>query len=490
MLLGELATADLSFRSSARSLDITGLTADSRAVKPGFLFAALRGSAADGARFAGAAVSQGAAAILAGRGAEIGDISGAELIRADDPRRALALLAARFYPGQPETLVAVTGTSGKTSVTVFVRQIFAAAGFEAASIGTIGVVTGRAATYGSLTTPDPVDLHRALDGLARDGVTHAALEASSHGLDQHRLDGVRMVAAGFTNLGRDHMDYHPTVADYLDAKLRLFRDLLPSGAPAVIDADGVVSVEVIAAVRAAGRAPFTVGRAGRDLRLVDASWDGARQHLAVEAFGRRHDVVLPLAGSFQVSNALVAAGLAIAAGLEAETAMGALAGLVGAPGRLERIGATPDGASVFVDYAHKPEALREVLVALRPMTAGRLVVVFGCGGNRDPGKRPIMGAIAAENADAVIVTDDNPRNEPPAAIRAAILAASPGAIEIADRGAAIREAVAMLRPGDVLCIAGKGHETGQIVGGRVLPFSDHEAAAAAIAALAANLGDA
>ncbi len=484
MLLGELATADLSLSSGAGSLDITGLTADSRAVRPGYLFAALKGGAADGARFAGAAAASGAAAILADRTAEIAGIGGAALLRADDPRRALALLAARFYPRQPEKLVAVTGTSGKTSVTVFARQIFAAAGLEAASIGTIGVVTGRGAAYGSLTTPDPVDLHRTLDTLAGEGVSHAALEASSHGLDQHRLDGVRMVAAAFTNLGRDHMDYHATVADYLAAKLRLFREILPRGAPAVVDADSPAGAEVAAAAKAAGRVPFTVGRAGTGLRLLDAAWDGTIQSLTIEHDGRRHRVALPLAGGFQVSNALVAAGLAMAAGLDAGAALGALAELAGAPGRLEKVAVTPSGGTIFVDYAHKPEALREALSALRPMTAGRLVVVFGAGGNRDPGKRPMMGAIATEVADVVIVTDDNPRNEEPASIRAAILAAAPGATEIGDRGAAIAEAVAMLRAGDVLCIAGKGHETGQIVKGVTTHFSDHEAVAAAVARLA------
>ena len=480
MRLGELATADLSFRSSAASIDIKGLTADSRKVEPGFLFAALKGGASDGARFAGQAVASGAAAILADKAAELGGIGDAALVRADDPRRALALLAARFYPRQPERLVAVTGTSGKTSVSVFVRQIFASAGFEAASIGTIGVVSNHGATYGSLTTPDPVELHQTLDRLAGEGVTHAALEASSHGLDQRRLDGIRLVAAGFTNLGRDHMDYHPTVADYLAAKLRLFEAVLPAGAAAVVNADADVAAEVIAAVRRAGRRLLTIGRSGADLRLIGAEWDGSRQRLTIEVFGRRRETALPLAGAFQVSNALVAAGLAIAAGVDERAVIDALAGLVGAPGRLENAGETAAGAAIFIDYAHKPEALREALLALRPMTAGRLIVVFGAGGDRDPGKRPLMGAAAAEIADIVVVTDDNPRKEDPAAIRAAVRAGAPGSLEIPDRRRAIVETIGMLRGGDVLCIAGKGHETGQIVGDQVLPFSDHAVVAEAL----------
>lgn len=483
MRLGEIA-AGLTLDADEAAIEITGLTADSRAVKEGFLFAALKGAAADGARFAGDAVSRGAAAILtAADAAELG--AAVPQLRAADPRRELALMAARFYPRQPETLVAVTGTSGKTSVTVFARQIFAAAGHEAASIGTIGVVTNHGATYGSLTTPDPVELHRTLDRLAGEGVTHAALEASSHGLDQRRLDGLRLTAAGFTNLGRDHMDYHPTVADYLAAKLRLFREVLPPGATAVVDGDSPFSREVAAAAAAAGRKPMVVGHDGHEIWLVDAVPDARGQRMVMEVFGHRYDVLLPLAGTFQASNAVMALGLALAAGIPAEVAVPALEGLEGAPGRLEKVGETAAGAQVFVDYAHKPDAIRAMLQALRPMTRGRLIVVLGAGGDRDAGKRPLMGAAAAEAADVVIVTDDNPRSEDPARIRAAILEAAPMATEIADRGAAIRAAVAMLQAGDVLCIAGKGHETGQIIGDRVLPFSDHEAARAALAEVAA-----
>jgi UDP-N-acetylmuramoyl-L-alanyl-D-glutamate--2,6-diaminopimelate ligase len=458
---------------------VLGVTADSRKVGPGFLFAALAGTKADGAKYAADAVARGAVAVLAGRDATLGDL-GVPVLRADDPRRALALVAARFFRAQPATIVAVTGTSGKTSVAAFVRQIWAHQGRAAASIGTIGIVKPDGATYGSLTTPDPVDLARDLAALAAEGVTHVALEASSHGLDQHRLDGVRVTAGAFTNLSRDHLDYHPTVAHYFDAKMRLFEDLVPAGGPVVVEMDTPEGPRAAERARAAGRRVFGVGRAGDDLRLVDVVAEAGRQVLTIAAAGATHTVRLPLLGTFQVSNALVAAGLAIVTGTPVEAALGALDHLEGAPGRLDRVGATPAGAPVFVDYAHKPDALEKVLVALRPYTKGRLVVVFGCGGDRDPGKRPIMGEIATRLADVTIVTDDNPRSEDPATIRRAILAAAPGAIEIGDRGRAIREGVAMLAAGDVLVVAGKGHETGQIVGKTTLPFSDHDSVAAAL----------
>jgi UDP-N-acetylmuramoyl-L-alanyl-D-glutamate--2,6-diaminopimelate ligase len=402
------------------------------------------------------------------------------VLRAADPRRAFALIAARFYPEQPATLVAVTGTSGKTSVADFTRQIFAAAGKSAASIGTLGVITSTGREYGSLTTPDPSLLHATLDRLAREGVTHAALEASSHGLDQRRLDGLRLTAAAFTNLGRDHMDYHATVGDYLAAKLRLFRDILPEDGTAVIAMDGGRAESVLAAVRDRGQRVLRTGMAGEELRLVTARPDGFSQRLHAIVAGRPYDVLLPLAGGFQASNALVAAGLAIAAGLDAEAAMAALGALKGATGRLELVGRKANGAMVFVDYAHKPDAIVSALAALRPMTRGRLVVVLGAGGDRDPGKRPLMGQAAVENADVVIVTDDNPRTEEPSLIRRAVLAGAPGATEIGDRAEAIAGAIAMLNAGDVLCIAGKGHETGQIFGRTTLPFSDHEHARRAL----------
>ncbi len=481
--LGDLAAAaGLSLSTGIGAIEIGGLAADSRRIAPGDLFAALPGSAADGVRFAGEAVRRGAVAVLAADGAALdlpGDVA---VLRSAEPRRALALMAARFYPRQPAHLVAVTGTSGKTSVAAFARQIFAAAGHAAASLGTIGVVSDKRTEHGSLTTPDPVALHAELDRLAGEGVTHAALEASSHGLDQHRLDGIRIVAAGFTNLGRDHMDYHPTVEAYLAAKLRLFTDILPADGTAVIDMDGARGGDVAAAAAARGQRLIRIGRAGDEIRLVDLAADGFRQRLRLSVLGSARDLLLPLAGSFQASNALVAAGLAIGAGIAADTAIDALASLEGAPGRLELVGHKRNGALIFIDYAHKPDALVSALQALRPMTRGRLVVVFGAGGNRDAGKRPLMGKAATDNADLVIVTDDNPRFEDPAAIRKAIVAAAPAAIEIGNRGEAVAHAVAMLEPGDVLCVAGKGHETGQYVDGRVIPFSDHEAVARALAA--------
>jgi UDP-N-acetylmuramoyl-L-alanyl-D-glutamate--2,6-diaminopimelate ligase len=473
MLLGDLATADLTLPEGAGSIDIAGISADSRAIEGGYLFAALPGSTTDGARFAIDAAGRGAVAILAGRSATLDVGRDVAVIRADDPRRALALMAARFHPHQPEKLVAITGTSGKTSVAAFTRQIFEAAGKSAASIGTIGIVSRAWSQYGNLTTPDPVALHAMLDRLANAGVTHAAIEASSHGLDQRRLDGIRVVAAAFTNLGRDHMDYHATVADYLGAKLRLFAAILPTDGTAVVDMDGPYSEEVAMTAAERGQRLIRTGREGKDIRLIEIAPDGFRQRLRLEVFGKTREVLLPLAGAFQASNALVAAGLAVGAGIDAEAAIGALDRLSGAPGRIELVGRKANGAMIFVDYAHKPEALDSVLAALRPMTKGRLIVVFGAGGDRDPGKRPLMGEVAERLADVAIVTDDNPRSEDPASIRKAIKAAAPSAIEIGDRASAIREAIAMLGQGDVLCVAGKGHETGQIVGSKTLEFSDH-----------------
>jgi UDP-N-acetylmuramoyl-L-alanyl-D-glutamate--2,6-diaminopimelate ligase len=463
---------------------VSGVTADSRLVRPGCVFVALAGAKADGLGFARDAAERGAAAIVAEapRPAEIaGDVA---FVQVADARRALALAAARLHPRQPATIVAVTGTSGKSSVAEFTRQIFASCGRQAASLGTIGIVAPSGASYGALTTPDPVSLHETLDRLAGGGVTHLAMEASSHGLDQRRLDGVRLAAGAFTNLGRDHLDYHPSVAAYLAAKLRLFDTLLAPGAAAIVNADAPESeaVERIAAARALRL--FRVGRTGTDLSLLQLVRDGFRQRLTLGHCGRRYDVVLPLAGDFQAANALVAAGLALAAGEDADAVVAALPCLSGVKGRMERV-AEVNGALVVVDYAHKPDALSQVLDALRPYAGGRLVCVIGAGGDRDPGKRPMMGRIAAEKADLVIVTDDNPRSESPAAIRAAILAAAPGAREIGDRGEAIRAAVRGLHPGDVLVIAGKGHETGQIIGSQTLPFSDHQAVLAAVEEIAA-----
>jgi UDP-N-acetylmuramoyl-L-alanyl-D-glutamate--2,6-diaminopimelate ligase len=458
------------------SREIRGIACDSRKVAPGDVFFALAGAREDGIKHVGEAEARGAAVIVASREAPV---TGAPFVRVPDARSALAHAAARLFPRQPETVVAVTGTSGKTSVAAFVRQIWASLGREAASIGTIGVVSRPLTTYGALTTPDPIVLHQTLDRLAEAGVTHLALEASSHGLDQKRLDGVRLAAGAFTNLSRDHMDYHATVEDYFAAKLRLFRELLPAGAPAIVDADSEIAPRVIDVARTHGLNVVSVGAKGETIRLAAVARDGLSSTLELGFGGRLRRIKLPLPGDFQIANALVAAGLCIATGSEADAVFEALQFLHGAPGRLERIGETR-GAAVFVDYAHKPDALEKAIAALRPYVRGRVILVFGCGGDRDTGKRPIMGEIAARCADVAIVTDDNPRSEKPAAIRAQILAAAPGALEIGDRAEAIRAATAMLTEGDVLLIAGKGHEIGQIVGGRTLPFSDADEARAAL----------
>jgi UDP-N-acetylmuramoyl-L-alanyl-D-glutamate--2,6-diaminopimelate ligase len=482
MRLRELFSDDAKIDPQAEAVVVSGVAVDSRLVKPGDLFFALAGQKTDGARFIDAAIASGAVAV-AGDHPPPG-VWRAPFVVTANPRRALALAAAKFYPRQPATIAAVTGTSGKTSVAAFTRQIWLGLGHASASIGTIGLVSPKHTIYGSLTTPDPIALHRQLDEIAGEGVTHLAFEASSHGLDQYRLDGVRIAAGGFTNLSRDHMDYHPDAAHYLAAKLRLFRDLVAPGGAAVISADHNCSHAVIDAARARKLRIVAVGRkgngTGEGIRLVGADIDGFAQKLKLEHCGEKYDVRLPLVGEFQVENALVSAGLAISTGSEADQVFEALEQLEGAKGRLERVG-EHNGAPIFVDYAHKPDALAKALQALRPYAKRKLVVVFGAGGDRDAGKRPLMGAIASENADSVIVTDDNPRSENPQAIRAAILGAAKGATEIGDRAEAIRNAIAALQPGDALLIAGKGHETGQIVGDRVLPFSDHDAVESALA---------
>jgi len=482
MKLRDLLGDDTRLDPRTDALDVGGLAVDSRAVKPGDLFFALAGSKTDGARFIAAAIAAGAAAV-AGEHAPAAELA-VPFVALANPRRALAQAASRFYPLQPKTIAAVTGTSGKTSVAAFTRQIWQRLGHASASIGTIGLVSDKRTVYGSLTTPDPIALHRQLDEIARDGVTHLAFEASSHGLDQYRLDGVRIAAGGFTNLSRDHMDYHPDVAHYLAAKLRLFRDLIAPGGPAVISADHDCSQEVIDAASARGLRVISVGAqgdgAGEGIRLAGATIDGFAQLLEIEHRGRRHRIRLPLTGAFQIENALVAAGLAIGTGSDPDAVFATLDTLEGAKGRLELVGSR-NGAPIFVDYAHKPDALAKALEALRPYAKRRLVVVFGAGGDRDAGKRPLMGAIAAAQADDVIVTDDNPRSEDPQAIRAAILCTAPGAREIGDRADAIRTAIDELQEGDALLVAGKGHEIGQIVGDKVLHFSDHEAVASALA---------
>ena len=469
---------------TAQGLTISGLTADSRKVEPGFLFAAFKGATVDGTQFAAKAAAAGASAVLCARGAaeavKASLPATVAVIPADEPRQIFAKMAARFYGAQPDVIVAVTGTAGKTSVAHFVRQIFQSAGHPAASLGTLGTIRPDGESYGGLTTPDPVALHRELAELESEGINHAAMEASSHGLDQYRLDGVRLTSAAFTNLGRDHMDYHPTIEDYLKAKLRLFEELLPEGGTVVVDPAEKYATRVLAVAEQRRLKVYSVGETGRDLHLTDLSQSGAEQILTLQTERGERIVALPLIGRFQVSNALIAAGLAITAGLDLDIVLRALENLKGAPGRLELAGKSRSGGLVFVDYAHKPDALDKALAALRPFTKGKLSVVIGAGGDRDPGKRPIMGDIADKHADLVIVTDDNPRSEDPATIRKAVLSGAPTGIEIGDRYDAIAEGVKRLNAGDILCVAGKGHETGQIVGDTVIPFSDHDAVERAI----------
>jgi UDP-N-acetylmuramoyl-L-alanyl-D-glutamate--2,6-diaminopimelate ligase len=480
MKLADILPADAQIEAGSSELEIGGVSTDSRAIKQGDVFVAIAGGQTDGLKFVGSAVAAGAVAVVAQGGVDAPLPDGIAFVRVGNSRRAVALMAAKFFPQQPRVIAAVTGTSGKTSVVAFTRQIWTALGLRAASIGTIGIVSPRGETYGALTTPDPIALHRSLDALAGDGVTHLAIEASSHGLDQYRLDGLRIAAAAFTNITRDHLDYHPSFEAYLAAKLRLFGALAGPGAAAIIEADHEHAQEVMKLAKGRKLKIVSVGREeGCDIRLAESVMDGFAQRLTVEYCGQKFPARLPLVGDFQVENALVAAGLAIATGGDPALVFPALEHLTGAKGRIELVGSSR-GARIFIDYAHKPDALAKALDALRPVVTSRLVVVFGAGGDRDRGKRPLMGAVAAAKADRVIVTDDNPRNEDPAAIRAAILAAAPGAIEIGDRREAIRSAIAELRGGDVLLIAGKGHESGQIFGDRVVPFSDHEEVAAAL----------
>ncbi|SEG07056.1 UDP-N-acetylmuramoyl-L-alanyl-D-glutamate--2,6-diaminopimelate ligase [Bosea lathyri] len=470
------------FAAEVASRRVAGVSFDSRKVSAGEVFVALAGAKADGARFIADAAMRGASAIVSGGARPDGLDPAIAFAQVSDPRLALALAAARVHPRQPGTIVAVTGTSGKSSVADFTRQIFQALGHESASLGTIGVVTSKGADYGSLTTPDPLSLHASLDRLAAQGVTHLAMEASSHGLDQRRLDGVRLKAGAFLNLGHDHLDYHPSVGEYLAAKLRLW-ELLPEGAPVVINRDEPYATQAADAAKARGHRVIGIGRKGETVTLLANAREGFSQRLTLGVDGRDLTVTLPLVGDFMAGNALVAAGFAIAVGEDPIAALQAISGLTGVAGRLERVGEI-NGGLVVVDYAHKPDALAAVLATLRRYATGRLICVFGCGGDRDRSKRPLMGAIAAEKADIAIVTDDNPRSENPAAIRAEVLAASPMLREIADRADAIRTAVGMLAAGDLLIVAGKGHETGQIVGDRTLPFSDHDVVRAAIAEIA------
>jgi UDP-N-acetylmuramoyl-L-alanyl-D-glutamate--2,6-diaminopimelate ligase len=468
-----------------------GLATDSREVKPGYLFAALSGSKTDGARFIEDAVKRGAIAVLgAPAAADTAKALGVRFIAAANPRLRLAELASEFYAAQPGVIAAVTGTNGKTSVASFLRQIWAFQGRQAASLGTIGIDAPSGHVPLGHTTPDPVRLHAELARLKHEGVDHLALEASSHGLDQYRLDGVKIAAAGFTNITRDHLDYHASFENYLSAKLRLFRELVKEGGVAVVNADADHSSDFLAAAEKRRLRILTVGERGESLTLVKCVPHTGGQDLTLRYAGRDHRIALPLAGSFQASNALVAAGLALGLGDAADKVFAALAMLKGAPGRLELVARTGEGAPIYVDYAHTPDAIETVLKALRPHVKGRLHIVFGCGGDRDRGKRPLMAEAATRYADAVIVTDDNPRSEDPAAIRREVMLAAPGAREFGNRAEAIAQAVAALAAEDTLVLAGKGHEDYQIVGNEAQPFSDRaEAVKAARAGGGAALGE-
>lgn len=471
-----------------REARITGLSVDSRKIRPGHLFAALPGSATHGAEFIQYALRMGAAAILTDReGARIaGDaLAGADaaLIVSEDPRQALAYAAALWFGAQPETMVAVTGTSGKTSVATFTRQIWQALGHRAINLGTMGVL-GDFETPLAHTTPEPITLHRVLADAAQAGITHAAMEASSHGLDQRRPDGVRLQAAAFTNFSQDHLDYHETFEAYFAAKAGLFDRVLPEDGVAVVNTDDPRGRQVLDIARARGQQVITVGRnPAADLSITAQRFDATGQDLRFVWKGQPHLVRLPLIGGFQAENVLAAAGLAIATGDEPARVFATLPDLTTVRGRMQLVARRDNGATVFVDYSHKPGALEAALQSLRPHVMGRIVVVFGAGGDRDRSKRPLMGEVAAKHADLVIVTDDNPRTEDPATIRAEVMAGCPEAIEVPDRAEAILRGVDALLPGDALLIAGKGHETGQIIGHDVYPFDDAEQASVAVAAL-------
>ena len=459
---------------------VLGLNSDSRAIERGDVFFALPGQIYHGNDFIAEAVKRGALAIVTDK--DPADDPGVPVIVVDDVRAAYARAASRIFAPQPETTVAVTGTNGKTSIASFVRQIWTHAGIPAASVGTLGVDTASKHIEGSLTTPDSRTLHQNLHALKQEGIDYVALEASSHGLDQRRLDGIRFRAVAFTNLSRDHLDYHADMDEYRAAKLRLFTDLLASGGAAVVNVDDPEHEPFMFAALGHGATLLTVGREGAYIEISAITPEGYGQRVDIRHVGEKISFHLPLTGDFQVSNALVAASLAMSTGVDKSVAFPALEHLKGAKGRLELV-AEHNGAAVFVDYSHKPVALEMVLKTLRPYARGKLRVVFGAGGDRDKGKRPMMGEVASRLADDVIVTDDNPRTEDAATIRSEIMAAAKGAREIGDRKNAIVEAVMALEPGDVLLVAGKGHEDYQIIGTTKHHFSDHEVVAEAIKGL-------
>ncbi len=471
MRLDELTHMKLADATMA-SIDICGISADSRTVQPGYLFAALAGVEADGRSFVGQAIENGAAAILT----QEPMVAGVPVVTSDNPRRDLALMAARFFEVQPPHIAAITGTNGKTSSAVFLRQLFAAENYKAASLGTLGIDMGGGAIEATLdhTTPEPVRLHAALRDLVAHQVTHLAMEASSHGLAQYRLDGVHLSLAGFTNLSRDHLDYHAGAEEYAAAKQRLFTEILAADGTAVITMTQDAGVAMAAACAATGRSVLEVGRPGDAVHMAITARRATGLDVTVDLDGARHDVTLPRIGDFQIENLTLAMGMAKAAGIDATTILEACRDLQAPRGRMQLAGRTSEGAAVFVDYAHTPDALENALTALRRHVpqGGRLLVMFGCGGDRDSGKRPEMGAVAANHADMVFVTDDNPRHEDAADIRAAIMAACPDATEIGDRGAAIEAVLAAAQADDLVLLAGKGHESGQIIGDIILPFDD------------------
>ena len=483
-----LSTLGLTARGGA-SPDITGIAVDNRQVRDGFLFAAMPGSRVHGANYVASAVEMGAVAVLTDReGADIAasHLDGIAVVLTDDPRAALSRTAALWFGGQPDIMVAVTGTNGKTSVATFVRQIWIELELPAVNLGTTGVEGAWTAPLAH-TTPEPITLHRVLAEARAAGITHAAMEASSHGLDQRRLDGVTLTAAGFTNFTQDHLDYHDTFEAYFDAKAGLFARVLPEDGVAVINIDDPRGVDMAAIARARGQDVLSVGRDGGDLHLSAQRFDNTGQNVRFDFRGRAYTARLPLIGGFQADNVMLACGLVIACGADPARVFETLPHLGTVRGRMQLAATRENGAAVFVDYAHTPDAVATALAAMRPHVMGRLLALVGAGGDRDAGKRPLMGQAAAQNADVVFVTDDNPRSEDPALIRAAVMEGCPGATEVGDRAEAILRAVDALGPGDALLIAGKGHETGQVVGDDVLPFDDVEQASLAVAALEGRL---
>ncbi len=475
--------SELAYETITPDPQIDGLTADSRAVSRGFLFAALPGVNADGAKFIPQAEENGAAAILAPPGVT----SKLPVIADAEPRRRLAQMAARFYPRQPEVIAGITGTNGKTSTARFAAQLWTLLGYEAGSMGTLGAQSRVYERELAHTTPDPVILHETMDAMARAGVTHLAMEVSSHGLAQHRADGVHFRVAAFTNITQDHLDYHPTFEDYFAAKGRLFSGLLSKGGTAIVNMDGEGAEGIIEIARARNIPTVQTGWNGRDIKLVRCEPHMSGLALEIECGGYVYRADPPLIGAFQAENALLAAGIAIGAGAKGGDVMVQLANLEGAPGRMEFV-AEAAGGGVYVDYAHTPDAVSTALKAIRPHAPRRVIAIVGAGGDRDRTKRPFMGAAAKANADFVIVTDDNPRTEDPSAIRAEVLKGCPDAKEMGDRGEAIAAGVAMLDEGDVLLILGKGHEAGQQVGDQIFPFDDASVARDAVADRMKELG--